>query len=321
MTWILSSCGQSQNDIDAAKQKLLDESPVEQVVDDTPREISTPFLENTDNKLIQIIPQSEDQFLKFNDISESSLTSWEVELSGITTKDVDKIEVLFSNPTSNYPDDDYMLQTFEWGLWSEFKYFAASRHQVLDFWENNYIFRAYAGEDVSETKIVLHVKTEDEQKEEKWTESQLIGEEWDVVLVNLPTSSKYGEPMRLGEKSFTYTQIKWLEINKESLILLTCEGVTEFLTDRLNSWYYWNTCRDIVKDKGINFNVIRLEGDGYVYERHYLDFIHGFYGIYELERWTGVTSDNIADKNNELKEQEFPSIEVVDGLMRDIVNS
>jgi hypothetical protein len=89
----------------------------------------------------------------------------------------------------------------------------------------------------------------------------------------------------------------------------------------MTSWYYWNTCRDIVKDKGIKFNVIRLQGDDYVYERHYIDFVHGFYGVYELETGTGVTSENIADKNNELKLREFPSLDIVDDLIKDIVNT
>lgn len=318
----LASCGQSQDDIDAAKQKLLqDQNTASQNTSSVNKEESgQQDTEVQAKKLVQVISISEDQFLNFDDISESSLTSGEVKISGTTTAMVDKIEVEFSNPTSTFPNDMYVLQTFEAGEWKEFKYFAASRHQVLDFGENNYIFKAYSGEKVSETKVVLNVPNEDEETQ-TGTETQLIGEEWDVVLVDLPTSSKYGEPMMMGEKSFTYTQIKGLEINKETLSLVDCDGVTDFLSGRLNSWYYWNTCRDIVKDKGIKFNVIRLDGEDYIYERHYIDFIHGFYGIYELEKWSGVTSENIADKNTELKDQEFPSIEVVDDLLKDIVNS
>ena len=102
---------------------------------------------------------------------------------------------------------------------------------------------------------------------------------------------------------------------------MSCETLTDYLSERMTSWYYWNTCRDIVKDKGIKFNVIRLQGDDYVYERHYIDFVHGFYGVYELETGTGVTSENIADKNNELKLREFPSLDIVDDLIKDIVNT
>jgi len=93
------------------------------------------------------------------------------------------------------------------------------------------------------------------------------------------------------------------------------------LRGRINTWFYWNTCRDITKDLGIYFNVLRLEGEKYIYERHYLDFKHNLYGVYELETGTGVTQDTIAEKNNELKEREFSSLEVVDMLMRDIVTS
>ena len=320
--FLLVSCGQSQSDIDAAKKKLLDTNTKSQQntqVQDTV--VTDPAPENKgERKYIQIIPLTEKQFLDFDSISESTLTSWEVKISGKTNTIVDKVQVLFSNPTSAFPDDDYVLQTFTSGD-SEFKYFAASRHEVLDFGENNYIFTAYSGEEVSETKVVLYVETEEETQEEKGTESQLIGWEEDVVLIDLPTSSKYGEPMRLGETSFTYTQIKGLEVWKELVEITSCESLTDFLTKRMTSWYYWNTCRDIVKDKGIKFNVIRLEWENYIYERHYIDFIHGFYGSYELEKWTDVTSENIADKNTLLKDQEFPSIEIVDDLMKDIVNS
>jgi len=34
-----------------------------------------------------------------------------------------------------------------------------------------------------------------------------------------------------------------------------------------------------------------------------------------------VSSDTIAEKNNLLKDQEFPSMEIVDELLADIVNS
>jgi len=316
----MSSCGQSQSDIDVAKQKLLNQTPVEQT--ENADQVSQENESNSTHeakKYIQIIPLTEKQFLDFDSILESSLTSGEVKISGTTNTQVDKIEVLFSNPTSTYPDDDYVLQTFK--SWEkEFKYFAASRHQVLDFWENNYTFRAHSGEEVSETKVVLLIEKESDT-EVKTTEAQLIGGEDNTVLIDLPVSSKYGEPMKLWETSFTYTQIKGLEIKKEIIQAVSCETLTDFLSERMTSWYYWNTCRDIVKDKWIKFNVIRLEGEKYIYERHYIDFIHGFYGSYELETGTEVSSDTIAEKNNLLKDQEFPSMEIVDELLADIVNS
>lgn len=320
ISFVFVWCTTSQKDVSDAKQKLLqDDTQVTQT-----DEVSSQDAEKSeeDSKVaasnIQIIPQDSLWFLSFDDITQSSLTTWEVKISGIARSSVEKIQVLFSNPTSGYPDDDYTLQTYkQWD--SEFRYMASSRHQVLDFGENNYIFRAYSWDQISETKIVLNIP--DESQEVTWIEKQLIGEEDNTIMIDLPTSSKYGEPMMLWESSFTYTQIKWLELSKEIFQQPRCETLTEFLWDRINVWYYWNTCRDIVKEKGIKFNVIRLEGEDYIYERHYIDFVHGFYGTYELEKWSGVTSENIAEKNTLLKEQEFPSLEIVDDLLKDIVNS
>lgn len=316
----LVSCGASQEDISDAKQKLLqtNEGQTEQTVSQSSEETQEKVIDTPKKKNIQIIPQDDLGLLEFDEILESSLVTGEVKISGTAVSTVEKIQVLYSNPTSSYPDDDYTLQTFK--PWDEsFRYMASSRHQVLDFGENNYIFRAYSGDTTSETKIVLNVP--DENEETVGIEKQLIGVEDNTVLIDLPTSSKYGEPMKLWESSFTYTQIKGLEIEKKIFSELACEWVTDFLKSEINTWFYWNTCRDIVKEKGIKFNVIRLDGENYIYERHYLDLVHGFYGIYELEKGTGVTSENIADKNNALKEQDFPSIEVVDDLMKDIVNS
>ena len=142
------------------------------------------------------------------------------------------------------------------------------------------------------------------------------------VYAFLPKSVEYGEPLRIGEKSFTYNQLKGLEIEQEILPTdFTCEGITDFLTERLKTWYFWNSCRDIIKERWISFQVIRISGEEYIYEKHYLDLIHGLYAVFELERWIGVDKEMLPEKNQELREKEFPVLEVVDKLMRDIVQS
>lgn len=319
---LLSSCGQSQKDIDAAKKELLNPEP--KVVAETATEFSgsgtkVPEIQeetSSSSSLVTISPRTAEQFLEFDSIDESKLTSWEVEISWEVTKKVDKIQVLFSNKASDYPNDDYTLQTFAAGD-DVFRYVASSRNKVLDFGENQYTFRAFSGKDVSETRVILRVGEGDES----WAETQLIGSEDDTVLIDLPTSSKYGEPVKLGEKAFTYSQIKWLEIGKEVFEKPSCDSLTDFLKERITTWFYWNTCRDLIKDDGIYYNVIRLDGDEYVYERHYVDFVHGFYGSYELERGEWVSSENISEKNSELKDKEFESVEIVDDLLRDIIKS
>jgi hypothetical protein len=135
--------------------------------------------------------------LDFDPISEGSLSSGEVIITGkiLNNGGVDKIEVFFTNPTSKYPDDRYMLQAFTSGD-ETFKYIASSKNQVLDFGQNEYVFTAYSGTAVNEVKIILNVPSEDEI-ESTGIESNLIGTEQNFISVDLPTSSKYGEPMKL----------------------------------------------------------------------------------------------------------------------------
>lgn len=319
LLFVFASCGTSQNEIESAKQDLLWET-VPQVIE--PQEIeNTKLVEAVDslNGPIQIIEIDRNSPLSFDTISEHSLTTGEVIITWNALPDVEKIEVFFTNPTSKYPDDRYMLQAYKSGD-ATFKYIASSKNQVLDFGQNEYVFRAYSEWKEYETKIILEVEDESSD-EETGTKSNIIGPEENTISINLPTSSKYGDPIMLGESSFTYSQIKGLEVQKEILDIVSCDTLTEYLSERLNVWYYWNTCRDIVKDKWIKFNVIRLDEQEYVYEKHYVDFTHGFYWVYELEAWKGVDSENIKEKNEALKNRDFPSLEIVDDLMKDIVNT
>ncbi len=323
--WLLLVSCANKTEIDSAKQELLwntiSENPAwSWELDNLEEEITDLEEMVANNSLIQIIPLDANSPLEFNEISEDVLTTWEVVISGIAWPDVDKIEVFFTNPNSTFSDDRYVLQTYVKWEW-DFKYIASSKNKVLDYGINEYIFRAYSGIAENETKIILEVPTDAPSKEDNWVESQLIGGESDSLLIDLPTSTKYGEPLLLWEDSFTYTQIKGLEIQKQALWVISCDEVTDYLTEKLSTWYFWNTCRDIVKDKWIKFNVIRLAGDEYIYERHYIDFTKWLYGTYELETGTGVDKDNIEEKNDELKEEEFPTIEIVDDLIKDILQA
>lgn len=326
MTLFLISCG-NNSDIENAKKELLSDNQIENTsVDsnDNSQDIQTDSqsLDTIQDPLsVQVISLSEQSFLNFDDISNDFMTLWEVEISGNTTTNVESISVLFSNPTSSYPDDNYILLTYE-PEEGTFIYRASSRNQVLDYGENNYIFTAKSGDEITQTKIVLYIPSKDDVVQEQWgTETELIWYEDNTLQIQFPTSSKYGEPIRLGEASFTYSGIKWFEANKEVITSSNCENLSAFLSERITSWYYWNTCRNIVKDFWIKYNIIRLDGEKYIYERHYIDAKHGIYATYELETGTGVSPDTISDKNEELKGREFPSMQVVDDLMRDIVNS
>jgi len=78
-----------------------------------------------------------------------------------------------------------------------------------------------------------------------------------------------------------------------------------------------------VKEKGISFYVIYLSGDTYTYQKHYIDYVHGFYASYDIETGTGVDKDTISAKNDELKEnnERFAKVAITDDLMKKIVNT
>lgn len=335
----LASCGSSQSEIDAAKNKLLNRDAViatdiqttgswvqENTENDPPMRDDvtvSPQTESTAQDVFQIIPQTAAQFLEFDDLDISLIPTWEIEISWTTTADVEKIQVLFSNRGSDFPNDDYTLQTFSPGD-KNFLYRASSRSKVLDFGENTYTFRAYSGKEITETRIRIRVgddfsqlpdSTDDEEN------SDIVTTASDLDIADLPISTNYWEPTALGNGNVTYSQIKGFELSAGDFSNPTCSWLTEFLQGRISTWFYWNTCRDLVAGEWIFYNVIRLEGDEYVYERHYVDTAHGYYATYELERWNGVTSDNIAEKNTELKDKSFENVNIVDGLMRDVINS
>ncbi len=314
----LASCGTSQ-EVSQAKETLLTpwEQPEETIVVEEQAIVENkPALTHP----VEIVSLTSENPLTFDEISPDVLNTWEVRITWTTDGSVEKIQVLFSNPTSSYPDDDYTLKEFvSW--WDTFVYNASSRNQVLDYGENTYIFRAYTPGEVAETKIILRIPEKNITSEPKGREDQLVGTEDNTVFLSLPTSSYYGEPIRLGEESFTYTQVKWFEAKKELLPEVTCETLTEYLTENINTWYYWNTCREIDDGKWLSFNLIYLDGDTYIYERNYFDFVHWLYATYELQRGTWVSSENIAEKNDELKQMDFPNEQIVDSLVNDIIES
>lgn len=344
---LLSSCFWSDKDKieDAKKDLLWDDYKQEEtkVVDDNgdlSKDISTSLdkypeeikesqdskdIENAKEK-IKIDYLTKDQFIILDDISEEDLSWFEVKVTWKTNTQVDKIEVLFSNETSDFPDDQYTLQSFNpWD--STFLYVASSNYRVYDYGENEYIFKAYSWDQVSELKLSLIRDGEDstienDTSDSVWYEKKLFWNEDDTVYISFPKSSSFWDPVFLSADTFTYSLINNFEVKKENNLEINCSNITTKLSDDLNTWFYWNTCRDIIKDKWISFYVIRLwEDDNYFYEKHYIDYDHWLYWVYLLEKWTWVDKDNIKDKNDLLKEinDDFKSSWVVDELFRELV--
>ena len=313
---ILASCGASQEEKDAAKQELLglsgsNISENEASSGQTLEEDILPSQETLSP--ITLTQISGPNLLDFSLPSGALASPDELEITGTTLWNVEKIVVDFSNPTSDYPNDSYTLKQFSSGDTS-FRYIASSKNKVLDYGENHYVFSAYSQGQIAKYEIILRVS-----EDQKGETSQVV--DMESLNLNLPTSTSYGEPIQTGDSTLTYSQIKWLEIQSRTLTPVTCdsEAITNYLTDLLSTWFYWNTCRDIVEGKGVSVYVLRLDGDMYVYEKQYIDFTHGLLASYELERGTGVNKDTLQEKNSLLKEESFPAVEVVDSLMRDIV--
>ncbi len=335
----LTSCfGDSKEVIDAKKDLGIIEKTVEDV-----QEENNNIGDLSEDPRISIKQISGEKVLELDKLKYSDFKNGYAKITWKTLWNVDKIKVDFSNENSQYPNDSFVLKKFKSGG-DEFSYNANSRFKVLDFWINKYIFTAttWDKKSVLELKVLVSVNDDEyldwktdksnkvlEKKEEETETKELIWDENDVVFTELPQGWDFWNFIKLWEKSFTYSDIKWLEIKKEILAKINCGKnedtdkyfVTEFLWEKLNSYYYWNTCRDLIKDKGLWFYVIRLDWEKYFYEKHYIDLVHWFYWVYELETWTGVTKDNISDKNKELKEKnrDFKNVEIVDNLFKKII--
>jgi hypothetical protein len=142
-----------------------------------------------------------------------------------------------------------------------------------------------------------------------------------ISLSTLPVSTTFWNPVDLWNGKVSYSDLKWLEIQKYTLTDLTCENLSTILSDKLDSYYYWNTCRPIGKDEWFSYFIVRLDGTKYVYEKHYYLSYQGIYGVQELETWEWVDINNIKDKNQELKTKnaDYPILKISDDLFNKIV--
>jgi hypothetical protein len=184
----------------------------------------------------------------------------------------------------------YNLKQFKSGD-ATFKYMASSNFKTLDYWLNNYIFTAYSWDSTYKIKVEINIP----EKEKTSSTST------DKINVNLSSNwelSTLWDDLEINNLSikedFTTENIK-------------CENLTDFLVE--NYWYsYWNSCRDITKDKSIWFYVLRLKWDNYYYEKHYVNYETKQYWILLLETWTWVTKETIKDKNDELKQVSWDEV-------------
>lgn len=342
VTLILSSCLTSQDDINEAKQNLwiineeknidnnLSENWNENLEEDKiiQDEIIKEEVVEKEEEIKQIIVKSltDIQFLEFDDLSNENIFDKEVEIKWKTLEKVDKIIVTFTNKDSNFPDDVYQLKQFTpWD--STFLYRAFTKYETLDKWENIYVFEAFSWDVSTKLEITINVikKVEKIKEDNNMIDSRVedIGEESyeSIDLDKLPVNSKFWTPVDLWWWKISYTDLKWLEIKKDVNSSLTCENLTSTLADNLNTWFFWNTCRPIETDEWISFYVIKLDGDNYIYEKHYYLSYQGIYWIQEIETGTWVNSENIWEKNNELKmkNEDYEILKITDELFKEIL--
>ena len=296
-------------------------------------------------KVEKITPE---QFIEIDDLSDKlkNISSW-IEITWKTLTNVDKIIVNFENKTSDFPIDSYRLGQFK--AWDKnFVYRAKWEFKVLDFWDNEYVFEAYSWDKISKLKVLIHIPEEIKNTSHNTNnniesinldsnisyEKKLIWS-WDnSVYFSFPKSSSFWDPLSVWTDLITYSNINNLEIKRVDFGTWTvsCENMTDFLKNNISTWFYWNTCRDIIKDKWISVYVIRLDWDKYVYEKKYFDFNHGLIWNYIVKDNIKADKENIvkqiADLNSSLKEtnkdsniayENYPELKLVDKLFYEIV--
>ena len=363
LTFLLSSCWWDSDEVTRAKQEMwviawwttnvedevVSVEPDSDENDDVEKVIEVPtmwdLMNITWDPRIKVTQISGEKLLDLWDLNYDEFKAGHSKISWTALAGVDKIVVSFSNDESDFPSDAFTLQKFKsWD--TSFEYNANTKFKVLDFGVNQYRFVAYSGDEKSILELLVVVSKDDKRVLENNGDLSDYNEEVDEPVEpaesdvsvsgvdfdesSLPVEAAYGNIVKLWENSFTYSDIKGLEINKDEFWVIGCWKnpntdkfyVTELLGEKQNSWYYWNTCTDIVKDKWISFFVTRLDGWEYVYEKHYLDTNHGLYWVYELTRWEWATSSNLIDTNKELKltNWDYSSLGIVDELFKKVVN-
>ena len=362
---LFSSCSFSskETDIEQAKKELLNQSSTK--IESVENEENIPKLtkeniltgttiqenKKEENKIIENKPSykieklTQDQFIEIDDLSNKleNVISW-IEITWKTLTGVDKIVVRFENKTSDFPIDVYTLGQFKPGD-KTFVYRAKGEFKVLDYWENEYIFEAYSKDKVSKTKVIINIPKEIKETSHNIKNTQNVSENityekkliWDwswSVYLSFPKSPVFWDPLNVWTDLITYSNIDNLEIKRVNISSWTvnCDNMTNYLKQNINSWFYWNTCRNIIKDKWISVYVLKLDWDKYVYEKMYFDYNHWLVGTYILKNNILANKENvsedIANKNLELKQtnkdsqtayENYPELKIVDKLFYEIV--
>lgn len=261
-------------------------------------------------------------------------------IQGYVDSWVDKIEVKFSNLTSDFPNDSFVLREFKkWD--NRFLYNANKVYKVLDFGLNEYEIITYKWEEKFITRVEIVVPREPDIKtqlfdentsgdtknqdyiiieedssleEVKNIDSQSVFEYKKIdfqdasleesTSLSFPENSYIWEVLNLWKNEFTYSKINNLSFNKiYKTKNINCEELTSYILNQYD-FAYWNTCRaiwDFNSPKWYSFYTLYLKDGKFYYEKHYYNSESLVFWIVEIVSWTGVDKNNISDKNADFK--------------------
>ena len=273
---------------------------------------------------------SGNDILQLDDFKESDIWEGWIDLTWKINAPVDWVRVLFTNPDSEYPDDDYPLQQFVAGS-DKFLYRAYSQYKTFDFGENIYTIVMTSWKEESRLQLTINYPNPEDVEEKSDNNDSIDTSVEKINSDNLPTSWEYGSPIKTGENKITYSDLKWFELEKHSVIIADCTAdlVTSTIAEKTSSWSWWNTCRPSWDKSYVTYYALNMKDGEYVYAKHY--FSNNYYAIMELSTWEGeswnsletVTDKNewLKTKNNELKElnSSFEITKITDTLFENII--
>jgi len=288
--------------------------------------------------------------LEINPISNIDSIFTGFDLTGtVTNSEIDLIRVKFQNDASNFPDDDYVLQTFKKGN-PTFLYRAHRQYDVFDDGPNVYTVEWYAsGDRVASIKLIVTVgdpstttpilptpsendiatrqpetPTSTPETPTQTTTAAPLDEE-NKNTVKLPKDeATYGHPIQ-NNGVVEYSNVPGFRVTQEAIPKnMVCQDALDDQTDLSTflftkyDFQYWNTCVPLANGKWIAANVLIIDKEGnYIYERQYIDTENGIYGKVLLEVGDKTSRNEISEKNAELKPKTYEVTAFTEKWFRD----
>lgn len=237
---------------------------------------------------------TDDKFIKIDSFSKEDFSDLKQEITWTTIWEVDKIDISYEN-TTNWKKSNFSLKKFKKGD-ETFMFRAFKEYETLDYWKNIFVITAHSWDKISKLEYIVNIEKdlENNQKEEIKAEA--------VDSAELPVSAVFWNPVEIWNWKVTYSDIKWLEIEKVWTIDLENneESVTNFLRDKYKTVFYWNTKRAMPWEKWISFFVVRVDWNNYIYEKHFYNW--EYYWILPLEKGDFDSSLSLEEKTKALSD-------------------